>query len=86
MNKAVINIMEAVSPIDPNAAGVTRISKGQTLKLAVRGESTLACVAGQLWVTKRGERADYILGAGDSLAIAEPLVVTALHNGAFSLN
>lgn len=46
------------------------LSMQQTQHLRVRDAAWLSAVAGHLWVTRRGDPADYVLAPGERLALA----------------
>ena len=47
-------------------AGRQILAPGRLLALPAR-DATLVCVEGEVWLTRDGDREDYILGAGSSL-------------------
>jgi len=49
-------------------AGEQTLAKNQLLALP-KANLTLTCLAGELWLTRDGDREDYILGPGRSFAI-----------------
>lgn len=72
MNRNPMKISAALEVVSPDLKGASerRIHKAQIARLErVRGK-TVECVEGRLWVTQPGDPVDYILGAGDKLAIA----------------
>ncbi|MBI5900415.1 MAG: DUF2917 domain-containing protein [Rhodocyclales bacterium] len=51
-------------------AGRQTLDRGRLLALPAR-DATLVCVAGEVWLTRDGDREDYILGAGSSLHLGQ---------------
>lgn len=51
-------------------AGRQTLDPGRLLALPARN-ATLVCVAGEVWLTRDGDREDYILGAGSSLHLGQ---------------
>ncbi len=47
-------------------AGRQTLEPGRLLALPAR-DATLVCIAGEVWLTRDGDREDYILGAGSTL-------------------
>lgn len=51
-------------------AGRQTLAAGRLLALPARN-ATLVCVEGEVWLTRDGDREDYILGAGSSLHLGQ---------------
>ena len=63
------------------------LDRRELLALCEPGRQTIACEAGELWITFDGSREDAILRAGDSLEISDGrgVVVSALRPARFVL-
>lgn len=51
-------------------AGRQALAPGRLLALPARN-ATLVCIEGEVWLTRDGDREDYILGAGSSLHLGQ---------------
>jgi hypothetical protein len=70
-----------VTEFQEGMLGTGRRQLGKNELLNVQGiDATLVCLAGELWLTRRGDAEDHILGAGGSLHLgrADRAVVQAL--------
>jgi quercetin dioxygenase-like cupin family protein len=74
------NVLQAHQGNAADTAGVVYLAAGETHQLECSGQ-TLRIVSGTAWVSYRGQ--DYIVGAGDSLAITAgtyPAIASAMRS------
>ncbi len=66
---------------------MSRLSMQEAQDLLVTEPAWLTALAGAVWVTRHGDLGDYVLQAGERLALArgERVVVSALHSGQLAL-
>ena len=74
--------MHATLPAEPEQA----LAKGQLRPLPNRN-LTLHCLEGEIWLTRYGDREDYILGPGQTLAVrrGDQAAIQALRDCRFRL-
>jgi hypothetical protein len=63
-----------------------KLDTEHSLPLTARRASRIVCHSGRLWVTRKGDRTDWFLAAGDGLEVHGGLtVVTALEPSTLTL-
>lgn len=83
MKTTALTVLEVLDTRSATHATPVSLRKRAAASLRARKGSRLTCLTGSLWVTRRGDPADYVLAAGESLALDSALVVQAIDEGSF---